>query len=105
MRTYPIRVPRSSYPGSNAEKLANAAEYSRVAARVEDYINSKLRSGPDDTVHVFHSYEIALDLAEGSSIVHNVVHSIDCGSNGVTIVKGDLDRAFGHPQTNGNADT
>jgi hypothetical protein len=104
MRTYPISVPRSSYRGSNARKLANAADYSRVAARVEDYINSKLRSAPDDTVHVFHSYEIALDLAEGSSIVHDVVHSIDCGSHGVTIVKGDLDRALGHPQVNDNTD-
>lgn len=103
MRTYPVRVPRSSYRGRNPRDLMKAANHSRVAGRVQDYINSDLASAPDDTVRVFHSHQIALDLAEDSRIISDVVFSIDGGSNGVTIVKGDIDRALARAQVSAPA--
>jgi hypothetical protein len=98
MREYPVSVRRDSYRGANAAKQRKAAEYNRVASRVADYINSDLRDKPTDKIYTYLSAQIAQELGENSELVHEIVFSIDCGHNGVTIVKGDYDKAMDSPR-------
>ncbi|MEX6633419.1 dimerization/docking domain-containing protein [Hyphococcus lacteus] len=93
MRTYPISVSWHPYHGNNEAKKRKAREYNRVAARVEQFLNNDLRSKPDNTIHQYLSDIVAIDLGEDRDIVRSVVSSIDGGSNGVTIVKGDYEKA------------
>lgn len=94
MKTYPIKIPRRSYRGSDPAKSRKIQNRNRVAASVEDYINADLANKPDDTIHQYISQSVALELGEDSKIVHEVIFSADCGHNGITIVKGDFERAM-----------
>jgi tetrahydromethanopterin S-methyltransferase subunit G len=88
MKTYPISVSWDTYGGRDERKLRNRAEYNRVAKRVETYLNAKLAAEPEG-IHQYLSHSIARDLGEDYNLVQRIVFSIDCGHNGVTIVKGD----------------
>jgi hypothetical protein len=94
VKTYPIRARLSGYHGSDPRKRRKADEHNRVARRVEDYINKRIESEPEDTIHQFMSQNIAYDLGEDVKLVGEIVFAIDCGHNGVTIVKGSFDRAI-----------
>jgi hypothetical protein len=98
MKSYPISTDRDYYRGSNASKQRNATEYNRVAARVEKYINDDLKDKPTDTAYTYFSQYIAHELGEDSSLVQRIVFSIDCGHNGVTIFKGDYEKALTNPR-------
>ena len=88
MKTYPISVSWDPYRGRDERKLRKRAEYNRVANRVETYLNAKLAAEPEG-IYQYLSHSIARDLREDYDLVQRVVFSIDCGHNGVTIVKGD----------------
>jgi hypothetical protein len=94
MKTNPIHAPRDYYRGHDPRKRAKTDRFNQVAARVEAFLNGEIAKLPDDTIHVFLSYEIASVLREDSDLVHRIVFGIDGGSNGVTIWKGDYDRAW-----------
>ncbi len=94
MISYPVFVARKSYRGSDPKRRAKVANINRIAARIEDYLNQDLSAKPDDSIHVYSSYSIAHDIREDSEIVHDVIFATDCGSNGITIVKGDYERAM-----------
>lgn len=94
MKTYPISTDRDHYRGSNPSKQRKAAEYNRIAARVEKYLNDDLSKKPEDAVYQYLSFHVARELGEDADIVQRVIFGIDCGHNGVTIVKGDFERAM-----------
>ncbi|KAF2988815.1 hypothetical protein OGR47_21210 (plasmid) [Methylocystis sp. MJC1] len=94
MKSYPVRVSFDPYRGANPNRLRKSADYNRVAARIEKFLNDQLANEPDDTVRQFFSRTIAADLREDEDLVQRVVFSIDCGHNGVTIVKGNFERAM-----------
>lgn len=94
MKAYPVTVYRESYRGADSKKRAKMSNYNRVAGRIEAHLNNYLSKQPDDTVHVFLSYSIASQLGERSDIVHSIVFGTDGGSNGITVVKGNFDRAM-----------
>lgn len=97
MVRYPVSVPTGHYRGSNARKINALREDSRICKRVEEYINLKMSELPNDCVHVFKSDFIAFDLGEHQDSVRDIVTRIDGGHNGVTVYKGDYDRAIQNP--------
>lgn len=102
MKSYPISMSRRSYRGSDASKRSKVQEFNRVATRVEDYLNGDLARQSEHSVNTYLSYSIASDIGEDSDLVHEVVFATDCGSNGITILKGDYERAMaglGSPPT------
>lgn len=94
MKSYPISTPRKGYRGSNPSKRKKIQDRNRIAGVVEDYINADLATKPNDTIHQYLSANVARELGEDSKIVHEVIFATDCGSNGITIVKGDFERAM-----------
>ncbi|MFC7047936.1 hypothetical protein [Emcibacter nanhaiensis] len=94
MKFYPIEVPRTGYRGANLAKQKKTYNRNRVATLVEHYINTDLSTKPNDTIHQYHSAHIAQELGEDSKLVHDVIFATDGGSNGITIVKGDYERAM-----------
>ena len=94
MTPYPVRVPRDYYRGRDARRTRKADEFNRVAARVEAYINDQVAKWDDDEFGALMSGFIAIELREDPKLVHDVIYGIDCGSNGVTVCKGDYGRAW-----------
>jgi len=94
MKCYPISVIRKSYRGSDARRRVKVQEYNRIAAKVEDHLNADLAKQADDSVTTYLTYHIAADVGEDREIVHDIVYSIDCGANGVTLYKGNYERAM-----------
>lgn len=94
MAVYPVSIRRDTYRGRNASRLRKAAEYNRVAAKVEAHINQTIAGWREDEINTFYSATIARTLREDDQLVHDIVFSIDCGSNGVTIRKGNAERAW-----------
>jgi hypothetical protein len=94
MKFYPITVPRAQYRGADPRKRAKNTNLNRIADKVEKYLNADLAERPDDSVTVYMSYSVAHSISEDTEIVRNIIMGIDGGSNGVTIVKGDYERAM-----------
>lgn len=94
MKSYPITMARRSYRGSNARERQKVNEYNRVATKIEQYLNADLEAQQENCIQVYMSYLIASNIGESSDLVHDIVFATDCGSNGITIVKGDYDRAI-----------
>lgn len=89
MITYPIRVRRNGYRGSDARKKAKATEENRAAALLEDYANNLLLS-QKEPVCVY----LWAELADGTGLPYAVVAklgaSIDGGSSGFTAWRHDM---------------
>lgn len=94
MKGYPVSVRREGYRGSDARKRAKVNNINRIAARIEGYLNDDLAKQPNDTVHVYVSYMVARDISEDEETVRRIIFATDGGGNGITIVKGDFQRAM-----------
>lgn len=94
MKTYPVRVPRQSYKGADRTKQQKNYEYNMLCQHVEEYLNAKLAERPDDSITQFLSYSVASEMGADADLVRRIIYSIDAGSNGVTICKGDFERAM-----------
>lgn len=94
MVSHPVDVPRKSYKGSKPLQRARTNEYNRIAGEVEVYLRHEMDGKPADTVQIFTSGSVALAIRQDHALVKAIITSIDAGSNGVTIVKGDLNRAL-----------
>lgn len=94
MKSYPVYVPGDPYRGSNPGKVRKRDNYNRVASKVQAYLNAELEKLPDDTVQVFFSHSVASDIHEDPDLVQRIIFGIDAGSGGVTICKGDFQRAM-----------
>jgi len=94
MKAYPITVHHKLYRGADPKKRAKMMDYNRIAGRVQAYLNNYLAKQPDNFVGSFFSFFIASEIGESSDIVHDIISSTDGGSNGITIVKGDFDKAM-----------
>lgn len=94
MKSYPISIARQSYRGSDARKRTKVSDANRIAGRIEDYLNQDLATKPDDTIQVYISHSIAREIGEDEEAVRRIIFATDCGSNGITIVKGDFERAM-----------
>lgn len=94
MKFYPITMAGRSYSGSNLRQRHKVNEFNRVASKIEDFLNFDLECHPQDSIEVYYSYDIANKIGESSDLVHEIVFATDCGSNGITIVKGDYRKAM-----------
>lgn len=94
MKSYPITMSRRSYRGSNARERQKVNEFNRVASKIENYLNADLAARQENCIQVYSSYLIASEIGESSDLVHDIVFATDCGSNGITILKGDYERAM-----------
>jgi hypothetical protein len=94
LRQYPVYVAGSAYRGSDAKKRQKAENYSRVAVRVQEYLNRLVEKWADDSMGSILSYQVAAAIGEDSDLVHRIISGIDGGANGVTIYKGDYERAL-----------
>lgn len=100
MVSYPLHVPLNGYRGQDPRKKAKTAEYNRVAQRVEAYINNDLAAAGEHVIRVYISRYVASDLREDPELVTQVIFGIDCGHNGVTVTKGDYNRAVAEAERN-----
>lgn len=86
MVTFPIRVTRNRYAGSNPRKRAEATETNRIAAELEKYINNQLETQTEPTkTYLYH--DIATATGYDVAIVRDLCFAIDCGHNGFTALK------------------
>ena len=95
MTKYPVQVSFDRYSGRDPRKLKRAQNFNRIAALVRDYINSEIEKWPEDTYGTFFGHQVATTIREDNNLVHLVIAGIDGGSNGVTVWKGDYERAMG----------
>jgi hypothetical protein len=86
-------VHRLGYRGVDPKRLANVAEYNRIAARIEGYLNAELAKRPVDTLKSYSTDGIADAIGEDSRTVHKIIFATDGGAHGITILKGDFERA------------
>ena len=94
MRQYPVRVGYDRYSGQDRRKREKALEFNRVAEKVEQYINDLVAKWDDVSMGSIMSHQVAAAIREDNDLVHRIIFSIDAGHNGVTIYKGDYERAM-----------
>lgn len=95
MKRHPVTVSGYRYRGSDARKQAKAAEYDRVASKVETYLRDAMEKLPKEhCVQMFISFTVAYAIGEQPELVREIISGIDGGSNGVTLWKGDYDLAL-----------
>jgi hypothetical protein len=68
--------------------------YNAAARALEAHINNKIAAAPADSFCQFMYHQLARELGLGFSLVEGVLFAADCGSHGITIVKGNMDRAL-----------
>ena len=93
MRQYPVSVPRDHYGGSNASKRRKVQDYNRVAAMIEAHLNNEVAKWEGDRAGSILNHQVAAAIGEDSELVRRIMFRIDGGHNGVTIWKGDYERA------------
>jgi uncharacterized protein YfaP (DUF2135 family) len=89
MLSYPVSVPGVRYRGADPKKRAKNTNINRIASKIEAFLNADLAKRPSDSITVYISYTVAREIGEDGEIVRNLIFGMDCGSNGVTILKGD----------------
>jgi hypothetical protein len=94
MVTYPIKVARK-HGGSDARKRAKVVEQNRIAVELEKYINAKVQAQQGPSCIYLYAL-IAHDTGYDVETVRDLCFSIDCGHNGFTVTKPDLDRQAGN---------
>lgn len=68
--------------------------YNAAARALEAHINNKIAAAPADSFCQFMYHQLARELGLDFSLVERVLFASDCGSHGITIVKGNMDRAL-----------
>ena len=87
MPLIPIRVPRDPYRGSNANRRRKAAEFDRIAEKLEEHINREMAMS-SETRHVFVYGELAFDLGLLQNQVRDALAGIG-GDTGIAVWRGD----------------
>ena len=86
MPTYPIRVPRDMYRGSDARKTRKRQEFNALAERLERHVNDEfVRLGEPTQVFIYAA--IASELGLDVERVRDVLSGVDAGYNGITVNK------------------
>jgi len=86
MVTFPIRIDRSGYKGSNPKKREKALERNRLASALESKINEIL-ANQTAPIRTYSYHEIARVTGFDYETVKDLGYSIDCGSNGFTVCR------------------
>ena len=86
MPTHPIRVPRSTYSGTDASKLRKRQTFNELAARLEQYINAAFEERGEES-YIFTYAAIASELGLTTKQVREVLIAIDGGYNGLSVTK------------------
>ncbi|SOF00925.1 hypothetical protein SAMN05446635_9001 [Burkholderia sp. OK233] len=89
MKTYPIRVARSNYRGTDSKKRAKAVDHNRDAALLESCANDLLLKQMEP-VRSYFWMELANATGLSYQRVAELGYSIDCGSGGFTAWRHDL---------------
>lgn len=93
MHSWPIHIPVRTTRSKDIRKQQTVQNLNRTAAILERFINEKFESEPSDSVLQFFHQTLARELGVDAETVRRCLESVSGGSNGITILKGDLDRA------------
>ena len=94
MARFPISITRKSTQSRKPREQQKTREQNRAAELVEAHINRVMADLPEDTIQQFTHALLALDLKLDVEAVTPALMSVGGGSNGITVVKGDFDRAL-----------
>lgn len=86
MVTYPIRVPRDHYKGRNPRRLQKRSENNRIAQELENYLNRAIEKDDANMQKFIYGF-IAVDTGYSEETVRNILFGVDCGHNGLTVIK------------------
>jgi len=89
MVSYPIRIPRKPYNGSDPRKIAKIQELNEIAAEIETVINDIIKNQENNIIKFTYA-EIASITGYKVSTVQDICVSIDGGGNGFTVIRDDL---------------
>jgi hypothetical protein len=94
MRKHPIRLGLRTTRSSKPREQQKVREFNRTAAVLEAHINRKIDEAPDNSFHQFMHANLAIDLDLDREVVCHALMSAEGGSNGITVLKGDFDKAM-----------
>lgn len=86
MKEYPIYIPRKTYKGSNASLKKKHDEYNRIAKELEAFLNKEIEQSNQET-QIYKYGDISFATGISEQIVLELLFSVDCGHNGITIHK------------------
>jgi hypothetical protein len=72
------------------KEAAKAGEFNRLAAQLEAYVNETFVKSNQNVLQFTYA-EIARDLNLDVNNVHDVLHGVDAGANGLTVFKRPLE--------------
>ena len=72
MVTYPIRIQRKTYRGSDLTMQFKASEYNRVAGMLEEYVNEQIEKRNNEYQRYIY-YELAADLGLEGELVRRIL--------------------------------
>jgi hypothetical protein len=83
---FPVHVKRDHYTGANQRRREKQRRYNKVASICERYLNDRIAADPANCQTYLYPY-IADDLGLDVEEVSRVLFSVDCGHNGLTVLK------------------
>jgi hypothetical protein len=86
VKVFPIRVPRKQYRGSSDFLRRRTVEHNQCAVRIEQYLNDRIATDPN-SIQTYTYEFITLDLDLTAEQVREILFSVDCGHNGLTVAK------------------
>ena len=86
MTGFPVHVNRDHYTGTNSGRREKQRRYTEVAAICERYLNHRIVADPANRQTYLYPY-IADDLDLDVEEARRVLFSVDCGHNGLTVLK------------------
>jgi hypothetical protein len=82
--TYPVRVPRKDYRGSDAKRRRKIAADNQLAERLESYVNEQVAKAEGEYFEILYA-DAARDLNESLDDVTDILMGVDGGHNGLTV--------------------
>lgn len=86
MITYPARVHRDTYRGSNQRRMIKRDQHNRYAVTIENAVN-RLLLAQTEPIRTYLWMEISEESGVPFDIVKDLGYSIECGSNGFTATR------------------
>jgi hypothetical protein len=86
MAKYPIHIPRRLYGGSKKDIRRKTDKYNQMVVQIEQHLNKRIEECHGE-VQVIHYCDIAEEMGLPIQTVEDILFTVDCGSNGITVYK------------------
>lgn len=95
MISHPVSPRSTSYRGKDKRKREKMRLEYTVFKEICAHINGIVEADPrDDAIIVFYSGVVALRINRDAELVRRLIFKLDGGHSGVTVFKGDYDKAM-----------